>query len=229
MTGKNHLPYQNIELANGFAHIYMHIIGVMADDVTVGLSADELRRAGEHKLATDRKRYIQAHLFFRKVLSSYINTAPSDIVFSYTDYGQPLLVQKPGEKPVYFNISYCGTRIMVGVSSYPIGVDIELIRDIDTLDMDGLSQTLFSAGERRYLQLIDDLQEKREYFFKVWTLKEAFIKGMGTGVSYGLQRFTALPGMGSAAPVLLCNEKGWVLKQLNSESYAAAAAIHINL
>ncbi len=228
MTGKNHLSYQNIELTTGFAHIYMHAISVGEGEIIDGLSTHEQGRTGEYKLVADRERYIQAHLFLREVLSKYINVAPADIVFNYTTYGQPILVQMVRDEPVHFNISYCGTWVMVGVASNPIGVDVERIRDIEDEDMDRLSQTLFSAAERRYLQLIDNLPEKREYFFKVWTLKEAFIKGIGTGVSYGLQRFTALPGMGSAAPVLLCNEKGWILKQLSMvDGYTAAIAICI--
>jgi 4'-phosphopantetheinyl transferase len=70
-----------------------------------------------------------------------------------------------------------------------VGIDIEYMREIeDARDIVNLS---FSSHER---QILSDLPpaELKEAFYTFWAAKEAFLKGVGKGLSYPLDRFSIL-------------------------------------
>ena len=60
-------------------------------------------------------------------------------------------------------------------------------------------------------ELIDLLSanNKNEYFFKLWTLKESFLKAIGTGLSYGMQNIE----FSIKDKNIICNKIGFLFKQ----------------
>jgi 4'-phosphopantetheinyl transferase len=65
----------------------------------------------------------------------------------------------------------------------PIGVDVEALRPMpDALD---LAQRFFSAGEADALGALDPADRDRA-FLRMWTRKEAYLKGLGLGLSGNL-------------------------------------------
>nr|WP_268766645.1 4'-phosphopantetheinyl transferase superfamily protein [Lysinibacillus macroides] len=85
---------------------------------------------------------------------------------------------------VFFNVSHSGNYVFCGVSNTEIGVDIEKHH---LMDLD-LAQHIFSPEEYKQLVLLTG-REQADYFFKLWTLKEAYIKYLGMGLSMSLQSF----------------------------------------
>src|SRR5438309_6288043 len=69
------------------------------------LSADERVRAGKYRLEQERNHFIVARGLLRTVLGRYIGTNPSQLRFSYAEYGKPSLVE-PHTKMVRFNVSH---------------------------------------------------------------------------------------------------------------------------
>ncbi len=85
--------------------------------------------------------------------------------------------------PYYFNISHSGDKIILAISDQEVGVDIELIKKRR------LSQNLVSMEEMSYfLQISDDDYESS--VIKLWTIKEAFLKYLGTGITKLLKDVT---------------------------------------
>jgi 4'-phosphopantetheinyl transferase len=69
---------------------------------------------------------------------------------------------------------------------HEIGVDIEHIRDIP--EMDQIAERFFSARENGVFRSLPE-NTKKEAFFNCWTRKEAFMKAIGEGLFYPLNRF----------------------------------------
>ena len=82
---------------------------------------------------------------------------------------------KPISEKTYFNISHSGKYTVFVTSDKPIGVDIEMIDE-------KLSQNLDKAlneKEIRYMKLSDN---RLTYLFRMWTCKEAYLKMIGLGL-----------------------------------------------
>ncbi len=117
---------------------------------------------------------------------------PSEVVFSFNAYGKPAL--KAG--PFVFNSSSSGNSLLLAIGRRSevgeIGVDLETTRPMPDALL--IAQHFFSKDEAAELgSLAGD--ERDQAFFNCWTRKEALIKAVGSGVSFGLDRFsvTMLP------------------------------------
>ena len=66
-----------------------------------------------------------------------------------------------------------------------VGVDIELVKDIDT----DLARRFFSFTEYQWL-IGKPLSLQRDSFYSLWTLKESYIKCLGKGLSIPLNSFS---------------------------------------
>jgi len=70
-------------------------------------------------------------------------------------------------------------------STSPLGVDIEVIKPIDMK----IAERFFSR--REYQNLIQQHEsDQLDYFFKLWSLKESYIKAEGKGLSIPLDTFS---------------------------------------
>src|SRR5690606_35000212 len=86
-----------------------------------------------------------------------------------------------------FNLSHTrGMAVLAVTRAGEVGVDVESVqRRVELL---ALSERYFAASEhRRIAQLSGPAQ--REQFFRVWTLKEAYLKACGLGLRIALDSF----------------------------------------
>lgn len=90
-----------------------------------------------------------------------------------------------------FNVSHTEGLVVCGLTAQDppvpmIGVDVERIdRKVDVQ----LAERYFSPPEIRWLDSIPAALDKQEGFLRLWTLKEAFIKAIGTGLRTPLDQF----------------------------------------
>lgn len=89
------------------------------------------------------------------------------------EYGKPYADN--GKK---FSISHSGDYVIIAISDYEIGCDIELMRD---LDYERLGKIVFHKNE---LKMLSEAEDKKNCFYKIWTAKEAFIKCLGEGFAF---------------------------------------------
>lgn len=86
-----------------------------------------------------------------------------------------------------FNISHAGDFAVLALSQQPVGVDLERIRP---LDWQRIALRFFHPQERAYLA---QSSEPENDFFRIWTLKESYLKAEGTGFSVSPASFAVLP------------------------------------
>ncbi len=158
-------------------------------EIVEGLLVDEEReRAGRFHFDRDRQIYIAAHGICRGLLTYCFGKAPESWRFMVADHGKPELVWQPGDPRIRVNISH--TRGMAAVAltvESDIGVDVEW-RQRDP-EVEQLAKRMFAASECQ-LVLSAPENEKRDRFLAFWTLKEAYVKAIGKGLSQPLDAFS---------------------------------------
>lgn len=156
--------------------------------VSALLSADEEARARRLVKLQDRQRWIASRGRMRQILGRALRVAPTEIAFATEPHGRPILAHTASPLPS-FNLSHAEGMAALAVSwDARVGVDIECLRP---LTADEMAWPL-SAAERESLAKFEE-PERTKWFFRYWTLKEAFIKTVGKGVSLPLEDFDISP------------------------------------
>lgn len=157
------------------------------DNYLLLLSDEEKKRANKFYFNSDKQAYIISHGGLRKVLASYLNVIkPAKLEFSIGKQGKPFLTHYHLE--FSFNLSHAKQYAMIAVVSNLnyLGIDIEENTRVDNFV--SLAKRFFHPREVDYLVSRPEEQQKA-VFFKFWTAKEAFVKAIGRGVSFGLDKF----------------------------------------
>ncbi len=158
------------------------------------LSADEIRRYERLIPPEARHQNLVSRAFLRTVLTHYAEVEPGGWEFQFSAHGKPS-IGRPAGLPWEFNVSHTRGLVVCAVSrDHEIGVDVE--RCDHKLDHLGLARRFFHASETAILQDLPR-EAQRETFFQIWTLKEAYLKACGTGLSTPLDSFAfSLPSDG---------------------------------
>jgi 4'-phosphopantetheinyl transferase len=145
------------------------------------LSADERLRASRLRFEADRRRFVAARCALRGILSLYDGRHPEDIRFCYSRGWKPELETPAGPSSLRFNVSHSGTLALCAVANgRRIGVDVEHVCLPPSAD--AIVDRIFSPREREEYYGVPERQ-RPFVFFRVWTLKEAFVKAVGAGLN----------------------------------------------
>jgi 4'-phosphopantetheinyl transferase len=82
-------------------------------------------------------------------------------------------------------MSHSGKIVACAVSDAEIGIDVEEVRKVNYR----VAERFFSADELADLMELQE-PDKQVYFFKLWTIKESFLKAIGKGLTRSLNTFT---------------------------------------
>lgn len=80
---------------------------------------------------------------------------------------------------LFFSLSHSGDKVCCALSLAEVGCDIEKIKKADLKT----AGRFFSSEENLMLSSLSDESEKDELFFRLWTLKESYMKATGKGLS----------------------------------------------
>ena len=178
------------------------------------LSDGERLRAGRFVFERDRRRFIVGRARLRLCLASRLGVQPDAVEFDYGPRGKPRLSRIFADTDLRFNISHSEDVAVYAFSNgREIGVDVEAVREMR--DADEIAARFFSRREyEAYLAL--DSRDRPLGFFNCWTRKEAFIKALGEGLHYPLDRFDVSLAPGEPARILRVEDMpgeqcGWTL------------------
>jgi 4'-phosphopantetheinyl transferase len=184
------------------------------------LSADELARADRLRASTDRASYIYAHAVLRRLLDVRLGHSLDRAAFDRHPKGKPYLAGRA----LRFNLSRAQGKCVVGmIENGDIGVDIEpLAADRSNADV----ASSFSAAERRWVEEAIEEEDRRFRFYRLWVVREAFVKATGEGLSRPLADVALEIEAGN--PVLEA-DSGWrAWEAPPTPGYAAAAVVPRN-
>ncbi len=150
---------------------------------------DEAESSHYRELANPghRREYLISRAFLRQVLAEYCGHEAADLQFESNESGKPSLSVTMASN-ISFNFSHGADLMACAVTSADlVGVDVETFfadnRMVDVADH------YFSEKE---LQSLEGLSatDQQQLFFRTWTLKEAYIKARGEGLSLPLDSFS---------------------------------------
>lgn len=144
------------------------------------LCHDELVRADRLLDPLKSNSFVVARGRLRQILSRYLAIPPAGVEFAYGANGKPRLADDANED-LSFNLSHAGCwGLLIIASGIDVGVDIEKIDA--KLDYEKVAARFFSPVETTMLRQ-RQLIRRRRAFYRIWTLKEARLKGEGSGFS----------------------------------------------
>lgn len=150
------------------------------------LLAEEKVRAARFRVASARHQHVIGRGMARALLAAG-HCQTEEIDFRTLDHGKPI-VRSPAVACRAFNVAHTHGLVVCGLG-HPhqwLGVDVEWM---DRRTDPQLARRYFAPSEIRQLDATSNESEHRELFLKLWTLKEAFIKAIGTGLFTPLDQF----------------------------------------
>jgi 4'-phosphopantetheinyl transferase len=164
------------------------------------MTPGERQRMLAFRFGKDRRQYLAARALLRTVLSLQARVQPADWRFGATARGKPFIEGPAAQPPLHFNLAHTHGLVVCAVSTaHPrLGVDVESI-DRRTAALD-IADSHFSPAECAWLRGVPT-ERLHQAFMQLWTLKEAWIKATGEGLSATLSQCTfALPAYADAGP-----------------------------
>ena len=148
--------------------------------------AERLTHKG-FRSALHQHTYLVAHALMRGSLCHASGIAPENWQFRTNEFGK-LFVQSPvTHRELQFNLTHTTGLVAVSVcAGNAIGIDTEpcVQRHLGT---EIISDIL---TEQEYLDYLEHPDEKKQHrLLSYWTLKEAFVKATGFGLSAGIKTF----------------------------------------
>lgn len=183
------------------------------------LSAAELERARRLLDPVKRRRFLRGRAVVRHVLGRLLGVPARDVEFAVNAHGKPRVVRpqacgSSAPPPLHVNWSHSANVLLLAATvSGELGVDVEVIDP--TVDALTVAQSHFTRAETDALRTRAGA-ERTEAFYRCWTVKEAVLKALGTGLSVALDRVSVQFDGGGGLAVFLDDEQithapGWRL------------------
>jgi 4'-phosphopantetheinyl transferase len=178
-------------LAPDQVRIWYHLTEALdeagVERATAVLSESERTRGQRFLFARDRRDYAAAHALTRAALSRCGDLAPQQWRFQDGAGGKPSLAADAGSPALIFNLSHTHGLVACAIAAGgDVGIDVE---GIDRrIGAEQVAARFFSSSEQAGLARCP-AGERAKRFFDLWTLKEAYIKALGHGLSHSLSTF----------------------------------------
>ena len=167
------------------------------------LTTEEWARHARFFFDKDKHQFLVTRAMVREVLSRYRpEIAPVSWRFENNAHGKPRIATEQCTGNLYFNLAHTSGLIVLALRSDPdIGIDVECFnRPMKEVT---LYRSVLTTHELRTLQLLPLPMQSRR-FYELWTLKEAYVKAVGQGLSIPPRSF-GFELTASANPILyLC-------------------------
>jgi 4'-phosphopantetheinyl transferase len=192
------------------------------------ITPEERVRHDRFVFPRDRHQFLVTRGVLRTLIGQYLQIDPAGCVFESNRYGRPSLAG-PAAATLGFNLSHTNGLVAYAIAGVPeIGIDVEHVeRATDSLN---LARRFFSPSEADALDALP-LSERPSRFFDYWTLKEAYIKARGLGLSLPLDGFSMQLDAGGPprirfAASIYTDQDSWQYAQCNpSPRHRLAVAV----
>ena len=160
----------------------------MGAELISQLRPEEQAEAARFRLEKDRLTFVLGRLLVHRYLAQQGASPPGGWHIVRTAHGKPFVKPAPGYPVPTFNISHTAGAVMAAFATdREIGLDVESMHH--QVSVEELAQSYFAAAENTLLLSFSG-SKRRETFYKLWTLKEAYLKAMGRGLPAGLSHFS---------------------------------------
>ena len=174
------------------AHVWLCHPDEITDDKLLSqyhllLGDDEQQQLKRFHFKKDQHNYLVSHALVRLALSEYTDLKPEIWQFQKNSHGRPDIKQAANDTPLKFNLTHTqGLCACVVTSGAQCGIDAELINRKN--DLKKIAQRMFADSEIDTMQSLQG-GEFRKSFFRFWTLRESYVKALGTGLAGSSKTF----------------------------------------
>ena len=194
------------------------------------LDGAETRRAQRFVVEPPRRRFALCRAALRVNLCERLGCPNERLSFGTLEHGKPVAEVNGQRVPIGFNLSHTGGHGLMAIAAGgQLGIDVEERKP--NRKFDGIGRRVYGPAER---QLLAEAKGPRKaaLFYRLWTLKEALIKALGTG-------FTLSPATFEVPEPMLRGERSgrfqfpqqpedsWQLVDLGEPRFAAALAFRL--
>jgi len=144
------------------------------------LSEQRLEKVGRIKSQEGKKVSASVYVLLRLALYDAFDIKEA-VVFDFLDRGKPYLKDYPH---IRFNLSHSGNTIACALSGNEVGVDVQTIRRVT----EKTAKRVLTGDE---FLIYQDSSDKDDYFSKIWTIKESYLKKTGAGLTVELNEISA--------------------------------------
>ncbi len=176
------------QLTNGLINIYYVYLDSNSSLVQYLSFLDDKEFETYYKYKVDFKKqeFLAGRFLAKTILSKYLETKPENISFIKNGYGKLYLKEQfipKTRESLQFNISHSNNMIVLAVAlDNEIGIDVEKVNR-PILD---IAERFFTFREREYISKCEPAK-RNNTAYQIWTLKEAYIKAKGQGLSIPLE------------------------------------------
>uniref|UniRef100_A0A4W6FHK7 L-aminoadipate-semialdehyde dehydrogenase-phosphopantetheinyl transferase n=1 Tax=Lates calcarifer TaxID=8187 RepID=A0A4W6FHK7_LATCA len=157
------------------------------------IQREEKDRIGQFVFAKDAKSAMAGRLLLRRFVCEMMGVPWSEIRLERSPRGKPYLaVSSHSGLPWSFNLSHQGDyAVLAAEQRVQVGVDImknTMPGSTSVPEFFRIMTRQFTAYEWSVIQSAGSEHQQLAAFYRHWALKESFIKAIGTGLGFNLQR-----------------------------------------
>ena len=148
------------------------------------LSHSELERLHRFRFQWLKHQHLLTRALARTTLATVLDCAPTELDFEAGDHDKPIISSPERGRGLQFNLTHTRGLVACIVGGHRrVGIDVERVdRKTNFLQ---ISKRNFSAEEQAGLVSLP-APDRADRFYAIWTLKESYLKAIGTGISVPL-------------------------------------------
>lgn len=137
------------------------------------VSSERRAKIDRYLFEKDKRLSLAAELLLKKGLQ---DAGLDKYRLRYGRGGKPCI---EGQSNRYFNLSHSEERAMCVISSREVGCDVEKVQEIEL----EVARRFFCEEEYEKITEQETVFQRYDIFFRIWTLKESFMKATGLGMA----------------------------------------------
>lgn len=118
----------------------------------------------------------------------------------------------------FFNTAHSGKYAICVISDKEVGIDIEEIKDYKAK----VAERCFTPLENKYIEVTND---KVDLFYRLWTLKESYVKCIGSGLCISLNSFSLVAKDNN---IVIEGKDNYQFYEKKFENYRIAWCVNVN-
>lgn len=151
---------------------------------------EEAQRISKFVFKKDAKSSMIGRLMIRKVVSEYFNIPYKDVMLARSEKGKPYIAGRTDVDHFSFNVSHQGDYAVLAAQAHSrLGVDVMKLETRS--DVASFFQTMkrqFTQEEWQFIRSPSTDKEQLKVFFRLWCLKESYVKALGIGIGFEVGR-----------------------------------------
>lgn len=195
------------ELASDDVHLWLVDLDAEPGELARLLSPAERERADAFRFDHHRGRYVVGRGRLRELLAAYTGCEAARLELREGPNGKPEL---PG-RTVRFNVSHCEGLALCAVARREVGVDVELVERPRRPRWAEIAARFFHPDEH---SLLDGWLG----FLRIWTLKEACVKALGSGLRTDPRTFSVAEVLAGREDTVVVGGAEWRCSEVSPAS-----------